>query len=77
MAFFHAMHDELDALLHFGQFLGKRSLAQLYTRSGFIDQIDGFVRKEAVRNVAVRVRDREIDGFVGIGDGVEFFRSGP
>src|ERR1700728_4028922 len=68
---FHPVNDELDALLDFGQFLGKRSLAQLYARSGFVDQVDGLVRKEAVRNVAVRVRDRKVDGVVRVGDGVE------
>ena len=68
---FHAMDDELDALLDFGQFLGKRSLAQLHARSRFVNEVDGLVRKEAIRDIAVRVRNREIDGVVGVGDGVE------
>ncbi len=69
---FHAVHDELDALLDFGEFFGKRSLAQFDAGSGFVDQVDGLVGQEAVRDVAVGVRDREIDGVVGVGDGVEF-----
>ena len=68
---FHAMHDELDALLDFGQLFRQRSLAQLDAGSGFVDQIDGLVGQEAVRDVAVRMRDREVDGVVGVGDGVE------
>src|SRR5207302_936535 len=67
----HAMHDELDALLHFRQLFGQRSLAQFDARSGFVDQVDGLVRKEAVRDVAIRMRDREVDGLVGIRDGME------
>ena len=69
---FHAVHDELDALLDFGQLFGQRSLAQLYAGSGFVDQVDGLVGQEAVWDVAVRMRDREVDGVVGVGDGVEF-----
>ncbi len=34
---FHAMNDELDALLHFGDLLGQRSLAQLDARPGFVN----------------------------------------
>ena len=48
----HAVHDELDALLDVGQFGRQRGLAQLHARAGFVDQIDGLVRQEAVRNVA-------------------------
>ena len=55
----HAMHDELDALLDFGELLGQRGLAQLDARAGFIDEVDGLVRQEAVGDVAVGVRDGE------------------
>ena len=68
----HAVHDELDALLNVGQIARQRGLAQLHARAGFVDQIDGLVRQEAVRNVAVRSVDRGLDGFVGVADGVEF-----
>src|SRR6266567_3698845 len=68
---FHPMHDELDALLDFDQLFGQRSLAQLYTGSGFVDQVNRLVGQKAVWNVAVRMRNREIDGLVGIGDRVE------
>ena len=67
----HTVDDELDALLDFGDLFRQRSLAQLYARPGFVDQVDGLVRKEAVRNIAVRMRYREVDGLVGVGDGVE------
>src|ERR1700690_3682 len=67
----HTMDDELDPLLDFRQFFRQRSLSQLYARAGFVDQIDRLVRKEAIRNIAVRMRHGEVDGFVGVGDGVE------
>ena len=69
----HTVDDELDALLDFGQLFGQRGLAQFHARSSFVDQVDGFVRQKTVRNIAVRMRHREIDGVVGVGDGVEFF----
>ena len=68
----HAVHDELDPLLDFGDLLGQRSLAQLHARAGFVDQIDGLVGQEAVGNIAVRMRHRELDGVVGVADRVEF-----
>ena len=46
---FHAVDDELDALLDFGDLLGQRSLAQLDARARFVHQVDGLVRQEAVR----------------------------
>src|ERR1700678_4121572 len=49
----HAVHDELDALLNFGDFFRLRSLAQFYARAGFIDQIDRLVWKEAIWNITV------------------------
>src|SRR5437899_2698194 len=67
----HAVNDELDALLHLGDFLGQRSLAQLHARAGFVDEVNRLVRQEAVRNVAVGMRYREVDRVVGVGDGVE------
>ena len=67
----HTVDDELDALLDFGNLLGQRSLAQLHARSGFIDQVDRLVRQEAVRNITVRVRYREVDGVVGVSDGMK------
>ena len=70
---FHAMGDEFHALLHLGHFVGKRGLAQLHARARFVDQVDGFVGKETVRNVAAGKIDGILDGFIGIADGVEFF----
>ena len=67
----HAVHDELDALLDFGDLLGQRGLAQLDARAGLVDQVDGLVGQEAVGNVAVGVRDRELDRGIGVADRVE------
>ena len=53
------------------KFLGQRSLAQFYAGAGFVDQVDCLVGQEAVGNVTVRVRYREVDGVVGVGDGVK------
>ena len=68
---FHAMDDELDALLDLGDLLGQGSLAQLDAGAGLVDQVDGLVGQEAVGDVAVGVGDGEVDGFVGVADGVE------
>jgi hypothetical protein len=66
------MHDELDALLDFGQFLGQRGLAKFHAGSSFVNQIDRLVRQEAIRNVTVRVRNRKVDRFVRIRNRVKF-----
>src|SRR5207302_2619981 len=69
----HTVDDEFNALLDFGDVFGQRSLAQLYARPGFVHQINRLIGQEAVWNVAVRMRDREVDGVVSVGDGVELF----
>src|SRR5271169_107890 len=69
----HAMHDELDALLYFGDLLRLRSLPQLHPCSGFIHQVNRLVRQEPIWDIAVRMRHREVDGVVCISDGVELF----
>ncbi len=68
---FHAMHDELDPLLHLGDVLGQGSLAKLHARAGLIDQIDGLVWQEAVGQITVGVRHGESDRVVGVADGVK------
>jgi hypothetical protein len=45
---------------------GQRGLAQLDARAGFVDQVDGLVRQEAVRNVAAWSVDGGFDGVVGV-----------
>ena len=70
---FHAVRDELHALLDFADFFGNGGLAQLDAGAGFIDQVDCFVRQEAVRNVAVRKIDGVAQGFIRVADGVKFF----
>src|SRR5256886_7159792 len=69
---FHPVCNELHALLHFANFFGHSRLAQLHTSAGFIDQINGLVRKEAIGNIAVRKIDRITQSLVRIGDRVEF-----
>src|SRR5260370_11928341 len=69
----HAVDDELDALLDFGDLFWKRRLAELDARAGFVDEVDGLVRQEAIGDVAVGVRHRKLDGCIGVADGVEFY----
>ena len=42
-----------------------------YSRPGFVDQVDRFVRQKAVGNVTVRMRHREADALVGVSDGMK------
>ena len=67
----HAVHNELDALLHLGDLCRQRCLAELYARAGFVDEIDRLVGQEAVGNVAIRMRDRKLDRGIGVADRVE------
>src|SRR5713101_6188313 len=69
---FHAVGDELDALLHLGDLFRKHGLAQLDARAGFVDEVDGLVGQKAIGDVAVREVDRVVQGLLGVGDGVEF-----
>jgi hypothetical protein len=70
---FHAMGDELDAFLDFANFFGNACLAEFYASAGFVDEVDGFVREEAIGNVAVRKINGIAQGFIRVADGVEFF----
>src|SRR4029077_20677423 len=67
----HAVNDELNALLDFGDLLRERSLAQLHPRARLVNEVNRLVRQKAVRYVTVRMRDRERNSVVGVGDGVE------
>src|SRR5262249_10622673 len=67
----HPVNDKLDTLLDFGNLVRQRSLAQLDARARFVQQINGLVRQEAVRNVAVRVIDGVLDGLVHVASGWE------
>ena len=40
---FHPMHDEFNSLVHLGDFIRHRRLAQFDAGAGFIHQINGFV----------------------------------
>jgi len=68
----HAVHDELDALLDFGDLFWKRRLAELDPRASFIDEINRLVGQEAIGNVAIRVRNRKLNRRIGVADRVEF-----
>ena len=62
----HAVHDELDPLLHLGDLFGQRGLAQLHARAGFVDQIDRLVGQKAIGNIAARVRHGKLHRGIGI-----------
>src|SRR5215472_15117077 len=69
----HAVSDEFHALLHFADFFGNGGLAQLDARPCLVDQVNGFVGKEAIRNVAVGKIDGITKSLIGIADRVKFF----
>jgi len=48
MAFSHAVHDELNALLNIGQVGRQRGLAEFHARARLVDQIDRLVRQVTV-----------------------------
>ena len=50
---FHAVHDELDALLNLCNLLGKRGLPQLHARACLVDQVDFLISHEDVGDVSV------------------------
>ena len=54
----HAMHHELDLLLHVDHFFGQGTLPEFHARPGLVNQIHGFIRKEAVGNIAAGVVHR-------------------
>jgi len=64
----HPVDDELDPLLHLGDLIGQRGLAELDARAGLIDDVDGLVGQKTIRDVAVRVRNGELDRVVGVAD---------
>src|SRR5207245_5490128 len=68
---FTSVHDELDSLLHLSDLLRQRGLTQLDARARFVDEINGFIRQKAVRYVAVGMRNREVNGLIGVADRVE------
>src|SRR5579863_1588167 len=69
---FHAVHDELDALLYFGDLFRKRRLPQLYAGACFVNQVNSLVWQKTIGNIAVRMRDGKVYGIVGISDGMKF-----
>ena len=66
------MHDELDALLHLSDLVRQRGLAELDASAGFVDEVDGLVGQEAVGDVAIRMRNSELDRGIGVADRMEF-----
>ncbi len=63
----------LTRLLHLGNLVRQSRLPQLHARPGFVDQIDGLVRQEAVGNISAREVHRVLDGLFGVADGVKLF----
>src|SRR5208283_5629663 len=70
---FHAVGDELDALLDLADFVGDGGLAKFHPGARFVDQVNGLVRKEAVWDVTVGKVHGIAQSLIGIADGVEFF----
>ena len=70
---FHAVGDELYALLDFADFFRDGGLAQFYARAGFVDQVDGLVRKKTVGNIAVRKINGIAQRFIGVADSMKLF----
>src|SRR6185369_1208597 len=68
----HSVNDELDSLLDFGDLLGQGGLAQFHASTRLVNEVNGLVRKEAIRDVAIRVAYGELDRFVRVSHGVEF-----
>src|SRR5207245_3428050 len=62
----HTVDDEFNAFVDLGVLFGQRSLAKLYAGAGFIHQIDCLIWKEAIRDVAVRVRPGKVDSGLGV-----------
>ena len=50
----------------------QRGLAQFHASAGFVEKIDGLVRQEAIRNIAIRKIHGRFDRFVGVIHHVEF-----
>src|SRR5437660_3365913 len=69
---FHPVSDKLYALLHFADFFGDGGLTQLDAGASFVNQVDGFVWKETIGNVAVGKIDGVAQRFIRVADGVEF-----
>ena len=70
---FHAVRDELHALLHLGNFIWKHRLAQLHARTRLVQKIDGLIRQKTVGNIPVRQINCIANGFVRVADCVKFF----
>jgi len=69
---FHAVGDELQALLQLGQIVGHGGLPQLDPGAGLVEQVNRLVGQEAVGNIAAGMLDGKAQRLVGIADGVEF-----
>src|SRR5579872_3003314 len=68
---FHAVNNELDPLLRLDNLLRQRGLAQFHPRARLVYEINGLIRQETVRDVAVGVGHGKADGLVGVADRVK------
>ena len=67
----HLLDDLLDLVLEPPQVLGVGGLAELHLRAGLVEDVDGLVGEEAVRDVAVRLVDGRLDGVRRVAHAVE------
>ncbi len=70
---FHAVGDELHALLYFGNLIRKHCLAQFHAGARFVEKINRLVRQETIWNIAIRKIDGIADRFFGVTYRVKFF----
>src|SRR6185503_9713708 len=70
---FHLLDGDADALVDLAEFLAVARLAQFRAGSGLVDEVDGLVGQEAIRDVAIRLVDRGLDRFARVLDVVERF----
>src|ERR1700743_2506206 len=64
----HAVHNEFDSLVDFRDLFGQGSLPQFHARASLVNQVDGLVGQETIWNIAIRMRDSEVDRIAGIAD---------
>ena len=59
----HLLNRDADALVDFAELFAVAGLAQLGPCACLVEQIDGLIRQEPIRDVPVRLVDRRFDGF--------------
>ena len=67
----HLLDGDADALVDLAELLAVARLAQLGARAGLVDQVDGLVGQEAIRDVAARLVDRGLERLARVLDVME------